>query len=120
MTGLDLLGAEGLSSQYVTLRIRSLDVDKLKRNVGGVKGESVSAALPLADAAPKMALDVALPFITHLVKDKYGIDLEYAVSDAPPASRKWAVSGFYPGVAVGLGSAAAFWALWRFGISKLF
>lgn len=120
MTGLDLLGAEGISSQYVTMRVKHLDADKLKRKIGGWKGESVSAVLPLADQAPKMALDVALPFLTKKVKDDYGVDLDYAVSGGPPQQGQWAVSRFFPGVAVGVGSAAALWALWRFGISKLF
>lgn len=120
MTGLDLLGADGLSSQYVTLRVKSFDAEKLRRKVGGTWGTVVSSALPLAEGAPKMALDIALPFLTKKVRDDYGIDMEYAVSEAPPEKRRWAVSGFYPGLFVGLGSGAAFWTLWRYGLSRLF
>ena len=114
---LDLLGAKGLGSKYVTLRIQQIDGDKLRRKLGGVIGEAVSAALPLAAWQPELALRTALPPLVNKVKDDYGVDLEYTVSGVPPpkgATQRSFGSGLFAGLAL----AGAGWALWHFGLSR--
>lgn len=104
---LDLLGADGLDSQYITLRVKRIDAEKLKKELGGRAGALAPAALHLVDWAPRPALEAALPPAVKWAKDKYGVDLEYVVTDVPPQKGGPTGSGFRGGVAAGLGLAAA-------------
>jgi hypothetical protein len=101
-SGLDLLGADdALASQYITLRVKSLDANKLKLALGGSKGLAASSALSFVDLAPKAALDAAVPFIKKEAAD-YGVDLEVTVSNVPPAKGGRALSEFWPGMTAGI------------------
>lgn len=109
---LDLLGAgEGLGTQYITLRVKRIDPARLEQKVG-----RVAAALPVVDLAPEPTLRAALPIATKMIRDDYGIDLDWQISDAPPGKGALAQnSGFGWGVGAGVGLAAVGWLL-----SKLF
>ena len=86
MEELDLLGAEGLSGQYVVLRVRSVDRQKLGRAVGGgALAAALPAALALLDLAPGQLLPLLAPAAVSEVKSRFGVDLEYQITDAPPA-----------------------------------
>lgn len=117
---LDLLGAgEGLAKQYITLRVTSIDTEKLKKKIGGAKGAAIPQFLPLIDSIPQMALDIGLPFAKKMLADDYGITLEYSLSETPPGKAGKAISGYYPGVFAGLGIAAGIFAAWYFGVRYL-
>lgn len=107
MDGLDLLGASGdsLSNQYVTFRIKRIDGEKLREKLGGSTGMLAAAGLHFVDAAPKAALDMAMPVIVGQVK-QYGIDAEATVSNVPPSKGGRAVSEFFPGLVIGVGIGA--------------
>lgn len=81
---LEMLGAEGLAGQYVTLRVKSIDKKKLAQALGGVKAAAVPAALALVDLAPEQALQLLLPLGAEQARARYGVDLEYRVTDVPP------------------------------------
>ncbi len=101
---LDLLGAEGLSGQYITLRVRSIDRQKLGQAVGGGPAAAVlPAALALVDVAPQETLSMLLPVVKERAASKYGVLLDYQVSAAPPAPGEPKKSG--TGKAVLLGAA---------------
>lgn len=102
MDGLELLGAtEALSSQYITLRIKSIDAQTLKYKLGGAAGNLAPAALLMVSAGPQMALDVAAPFIRSEMKN-YGIDADVTISNVPPTKGgPRAISEFWPGLLVG-------------------
>lgn len=108
--GLDCLGAgEGLGTRYVTVRVKSIDAEKLRQKVG-----SAVAALPLADQAPDPILRGALPLAARMVKDDYGIDLEWQISKVPPNAKSLEEnSGLGLGLGIGLGTAAIGWLLWK-------
>lgn len=114
---LDLLGAEGLSGQYVVLRVKSIDPAKLQKKIGGTAGAAAPYAVALADVAPTVALNATLPLLMKKVREDYGIDLEYQVQDAPPPVNKHKTYG--TGIFTGLAIAAGGWAAWRFGVSKI-
>src|SRR6185369_14593101 len=100
MEGFDLLGAvEALSTQYITLRVKSIDAEKLKAKLGGSSGQLASFGLSLVDRAPKAALDVAMPFVKKEALD-YGVDLEVQMGNAPLAKQR-AMSEFWPGLVAG-------------------
>lgn len=109
-TGLDCLGAgEGLGTRYVTVRVKSIDADKLAQKVG-----RATAALPLADQLPDPILRAALPYAAHLVRNDYGIDLEWQISKVPPNAKSLDEnSGLGLGLGIGLGTAAIGWLLWK-------
>jgi hypothetical protein len=115
MEGLDLLGAEvtSLSHSFITLRVKSIDTEKLKNKLGGSTGSIASNAMPLLNSAPKAVLDMAMPFVVKTAKG-YGVDLETVVSDVPPSKGGRPLSEFFPGVVVGMGLGVA-----SFGLVKL-
>ena len=100
MDGLALFGAEvggsGLADQYITIRVRDIDKDKLKEKAGAL----AASALSLVDVAPKAALDAARPFIESAAKN-YGVDAEVTISNVPPSKGGRAISEFWPGLFVG-------------------
>lgn len=100
MEGLDLLGAT-LADQYIILRIKRIDRDRLKAKLAGATGTLASAGVTMVDASAAAALDVALPIVVGKAKD-YGIDLEASHVDVPPQMRSRALSEFWPGLAVGV------------------
>jgi len=107
MDGLDSLGAvDGLAAQFITLRVKHIDRDKLRQKLGGSTGSMASSAVTMVDAAPKAALDAALPVAVAKARD-YGIDLETMVTNAPPSPKGRALSEFWPGLAVGIGIGGA-------------
>ena len=109
---LDVLGADGLSSQYITLRVKSVDVKKLGQAVGGGTGAAVPLALQLIDLAPAAALKAAMPHVAKKAQDDYGVDLEYSIADAPPVPGEQRSD--MPGILKGLGLAAVGLLLWRY------
>jgi hypothetical protein len=101
MEGLVLLGAaDALSDQYITIRVKRIDRETLKRQLGGTTGSAASAALSFVDMAPKAALDLALPLARNELS-KLGVDVETTVSNVPPAKGGRAISEFFPGLVVG-------------------
>lgn len=108
---LDLLGAEGLAGQYVVLRVKSIDRQKLGRALGGGPTAAVlPAALAVMDFAPQQVLSLLLPTAVDQVRSTYGVDLEYKVQDAPPPPGQKPPSGagkVLLGIALGLGGAYA-------------
>lgn len=118
MEDLDLLGAEGLSGQYIVLRVRAIDKQKLGQSLGGVKGAMVPAALAVVDFAPQQALGLLMPLVQEKVKGNYGVDLDYQITDAPPAPGEKGKGGGTVGkllLGAALGIAGA-WAGSRFGL----
>lgn len=114
---LNLLGAEGLSGQFIVLRVRSIDKPKLAQALGGgAKGAAIPAALALVDFAPQQTLGLLMPMVAQKVKGSYGVDLDYQITEAPPAApgdkppqKAGGMSGkaVVLGVLVGLGGAFA-------------
>lgn len=107
---LDCLGAgEGLGTRYITVRVKSIDADKLAQKVG-----RATAALPLADQIPDPILRAALPVAANLVRNDYGIDLEWQVSKVPIGAKPLEEnSGFGLGVGAGVGLTVVGWLLWK-------
>ena len=100
MDGLDLLGAaDALANQFIVLRVKNIDREKLKAKLGS-KGALAGAGLMFVDAAPKAALDAVAPFIPKAAKD-YGIDLEVGIFDRPPPTGGRGFSEFWPGLLMG-------------------
>ncbi len=111
---LDMLGAEGLGSQYITLRVKAIDKDKLAQALGGAKAAALPAALAVVDFAPRQALDLAMPMVVSKVRDGYGVDLDYQISEtAPKAGEAPAKASGSPakslllGAVLGVGGAVA-------------
>lgn len=113
----DSIGAtgDGLGTQYIVLRVKHVDVDKLKGAVGGTTGTALAMALPLIDLKPDAALRTALPFVVKKASADYGVDLEWQVANAPPVKGVSPPTKFVPGVVVGSLLAGAGWAMWRLG-----
>jgi hypothetical protein len=110
---LDLLGAGGLQSQYITLRVKHIDVQKLGRKLGGTAGAAIPTALALVDLAPGPALKAAMPHVATLARNDYGVDLEYSVTDAPlPKGERPSQA---PGIVKGLGIAGLVYLAWHYG-----
>jgi len=117
---LDFLGAgEGLATKYITLRVRRIDVEKLKKKLGGTTGAGAGAAIPLVDTLPEIALRTALPFVAQKAADDYGVDMEWQVTDAPPGQGSLKSGGFGEGAIAGAGAAAAACAILYFGLKHL-
>lgn len=121
LDGLDLLGAAstGLASQIITVRVKSIDVPKLKAAIGASPALAtlLSGALTFVDANPKAALDAGLPIALGEAR-KRGIDAEAYTSDAPQYPRR-AMSEFWPGLGIGLGVGASALAIAKL-IGKIF
>ena len=114
---LDLLGAEGLSGQYIVLRVKSIDRAKLSRAIdNGAVAAALPAALALVDFAPQQALSLLLPVALDEVRTRYGVDLESRVTEAlPPPGQKTSGTTGKVLLGVGLGVAGA-WAASHFGV----
>ena len=106
MLGTTRVGA--LSDQYLVVRIKKVDADKLRAKVGG--GAAIAAALAVVNTAPKAVLDVAAPYLAGVAKD-YGIDADVTHADFPPAAGK--TSEFWPGMGVGAGLLGACYGIFR-------
>lgn len=102
MDGLQLLGAasEALADQLITLRVKSIDAEKLKQKLSGTAASVAPAALKFVDISPKAALDIALPLGIGMMKN-YGIDAEIAVSKGTTLPKRRAISEFFPGLIIG-------------------
>lgn len=114
---LDLLGAEGLSGQFITLRVRSIDKLKLGQALGGgSKAAVLPAALAMVDFAPQQTLDLLMPIVQEKVKTGYGVDLDYQISEAAPKAGETpkASGGKLVLLGLALGAAGTF-AASRFG-----
>ncbi len=107
---LDLLGAgEGLGKYAITVRVKSIDPDRLAQKVGGA-----AKALPLVDQAPEIALRAALPWAAGMARNDYGVDLDWQIAKVPPGAGPLEKNdGLGLGVALGLGAAALGFALWK-------
>lgn len=103
MDGLHLLGAAStaLADQLITLRIKSVDAEKLKQKLGQGTAASVApAALKFVDVNPKAALDIALPLGVGAMKN-YGIDAEISVAKGTTLPPRRKMSEFFPGLLIG-------------------
>lgn len=114
MDGLNLLGAgsTALANQYITFRVKSVDVERLSSKIGGSAGTLVSASMRFVDMAPKAALDAAIPLALGAIRD-YGIDADATVTNVPPAKSGRAISEFFPGLLVGLGLGGGSILIWK-------
>ena len=86
MIGLDLMGAttEGLATQTIQIRIKSIDAEKLRAEINaGTWGVALAPALAVVDAFPKMAIDIACPIIRDQLAAK-GIAADVTSTEAPP------------------------------------
>lgn len=82
---LDLLGAEGLQGQYITLRVRNINKQQLGQALGGgTKAALLPAALWAVDLAPKESLNALMPTVQEMAKTRYGVEFDYQIADAPP------------------------------------
>lgn len=107
---LDVLGAgEGLGTKYITLRVKGVDMDKLRQKFGGYAN-----VLTLVDMAPEVALRTALPVAAKKAATDYGVELDWQVTDAPPQPGVAPPSNFGTGVLSGGAMMAALWAAWKF------
>lgn len=119
MEDLELLGAEaGLGGRYIVLRVRGIDQQKLAQALGGAKAAAVPAALAVVDFAPQQSLGLLMPFVVDKVRGRYGVDLEYQITDAPPApedkpQRPMRGKAVLLGVLLGIGGA---WAASHFNL----
>jgi hypothetical protein len=95
LEGLDYLGAaegllgagEGLSTQTILLRVRSIDVSKFRAAINkGAYGAVVEPALAVVDQFPKLAVDLALPLVKQKL-EALGITADLSVTNAPPPPR---------------------------------
>jgi hypothetical protein len=101
---LDLLGAgEGLGTKAITVRVKRVDVDRLKQKVG-----NATAILPFVDQAPEIALRAALPAVARMAANDYGVELEWQLSDAGGRELE-GNGGVALGFGVGIGLAALGW-----------
>lgn len=118
---LDMLGAEGLSSQFITWRVVSIDKAKLGKALGGgTKAAVLPTALAVVDFAPRQALDLVMPLVVQTAKDEYGVELEYQITEAPPPAGQAPKANVGKHVLVGLAlGAAGTWAAARFGLLDL-
>lgn len=109
MEDLDLLGAEGLAGQYIVLRVRSIDRQKLGRAIGGgALAAALPAALAIIDFAPGQILPLLAPAAIEEARNTYGVDLEYQIQDAPPPKGQQPKGTTKVLVGVALGLAGAF------------
>ncbi len=112
-SGLDILGAaDALADQYVTLRIKNIDRDRLTYKLGGSTGTFAAAGLHFVDAGPKAALDIAVPIVRNKMRD-YGIDAEITVSNVPPSKGGRALSEFWPGAFAGTVVGVSILGIWK-------
>lgn len=88
MEGLDYLGAgEGLATQSIVVRVRSIDVPKLRSAVSaGSYGALIEPALTAVDHFPALAIDLTLPIAKQQL-EKIGITADLSVANTPPPSR---------------------------------
>ena len=100
-----LIGAgEGLATQQITIRVRRIDVEKLRTAIGaGTWGGVLAPVMSIVDQAPKLAIDMALPIAKQQL-DKLGVTADLAVADPPlpPRARSEAVPAFLVGTFVGV------------------
>lgn len=94
MIGLDLLGAgEGLATQTILLRVRSIDTEKLREKLkAGRWGALLAPSLAIVDQFPRKAIDLALPLARQQLQE-IGVTADLAATDAPPPPRAPAETG---------------------------
>ena len=117
----DLVGAtgDGLGTRYIVLRVKKIDIEKLKNSVGGSAGAAIPLALPLVDRMPEEALKMALPYVVKKASEGYGVDLEWQVTNAPPQKGVTPPDKLGIGVAVGASGVGVGWVIWHFGLRHL-
>ena len=101
----------GLMSSAATARATSSP----QRGPMTSTGAAIPAALALVDFAPQQTLGLLMPMVAQKVKGSYGVDLDYQITEAPPAApgdkpqKAGGMSGkaVVLGVLVGLGGAFA-------------
>lgn len=98
---LELLGADALSDQYITVRVRRIDPVKLRQKLGGKSGWLASMGVGVVEQVPKAALDAALPVAKSILARDYGVELETTVTKVPPSQGGRDVSEFWTGLAAG-------------------
>jgi hypothetical protein len=101
-SGYDVLGAEdALANQYIVVRVKRIDRNKLAAAIGGSKGQLASSAMQVVNTMPKAIIDAALPIAKSKALN-YGIDVDIAATDVPSNLRKRAFSEFWPGLGIGI------------------
>ncbi len=112
--GSDLIGADGLQNQYILLHVKNIDKAALQNKLKQPPGEPptpskqalvaslAGTSVSVIDRVPKAIIDLALPFLTKVLKDDYGIDAQITASDVPQKMKVRELSEFFPGAAVGV------------------
>lgn len=100
-----MLGAT-LADEYIILRIKRIDRDRLKAKLAGSTGALASAGVQMVDASAAAALNVVLPIAVGKAKD-YGIELEATFTEVPQKMRSHSLSEFWPGLGIGIALGAA-------------
>lgn len=115
---LDIMGAgENLASQAIVVRIRSVDVEKLRKALDvGAAGVALAPAVAIVDKMPKLAIDMALPVLREELR-KMGIEAEVWGAEAPPPPR--AASEALPAAAVGAAAGAGLALVGRWVYTRL-
>jgi hypothetical protein len=114
----DLLGADDtFADQYITVRVKKIDRDRLRYAIGGSKGDIATSALTIVNTAPKAFLDLFAPVAKNKLTE-FGIDADISVSKAPIAKTARAMSEFWPGLLAGTVLGATGWLIYR-GVAAL-
>lgn len=114
----DLFGADdAFADQYITVRVKSIDANKLRGAIGGSTGDIATSALTIVNTAPKAFLDLFAPVAKNKLKD-YGFDAEISVSKAPIVKTARAFSEFWPGLLAGTVLGGMGWLIYK-GVAGL-
>lgn len=101
MNEFDLLGADDtFADQYITVRVKNIDANRLRYAIGGSKGDIATSALSIVNTAPKAFLDLFAPVAKNKLAE-FGVDSEISISKAPIVKTKRAMSEFWPGLLAG-------------------
>jgi hypothetical protein len=110
---LDLLGADGLADQYVTLRVTRVDREKLRAKLGGRAGGLAALGVTLLEGSPRYGLAAALPLARAYLSSEYGVELETAASDRPPGPTWRPRSEFWAGLGAGAALGGGALLIWK-------
>jgi len=114
--GLDLLGAgEGFATQAIVLRVRRIDAERMRAKLTESTptwAPAIVSAVKLADNAPRLALDVALPVVKQQLA-AFGVEADVFAGPAaatglvpavrdPIASREAIIAGVVLGALLAL------------------
>lgn len=88
MLGLDVIGAgESLAPYTIMVHVRSIDTAKLRKGITDKPwGAALPGAIQMVDAAPELALEVALPIVKTQLEN-IGITADITTTKSPPKGK---------------------------------